>query len=94
MAKTNVEQVSYADLAETTIEKIPAPEYSFDEQEIVQEQEIDQRRSRAHGVSARRRYGRRLFRRLDSRRYSRTFGFVAQARRTGSLYRMAAQNCC
>ena len=41
MAKTNVEQVSYADLAETTIEKIPAPEYTFAEQEIDHEQEID-----------------------------------------------------
>jgi hypothetical protein len=41
MAKTNVEQVSYAGLAETTIEKIPAPEYTFDEQEIDHEQEID-----------------------------------------------------
>jgi hypothetical protein len=37
MAKTNVEQVSYADLAETTIEKIPAPENTFDEQEIDRE---------------------------------------------------------
>ena len=38
MAKTNVEQVSYADLAETTIEKIPAPEDTFDEHHA---QEID-----------------------------------------------------
>ena len=41
MAKTNVEQVSYADLAETTIEKIPAPENTFAEQEIDHEQEVD-----------------------------------------------------
>jgi hypothetical protein len=41
MAKANVEQVSYADLAETTIEKIPAPENTFDEQEIDREQELD-----------------------------------------------------
>jgi hypothetical protein len=41
MAKTNVGQVSYADLVETMIEKIPAPEDTFDEQEIDHEQEID-----------------------------------------------------
>jgi hypothetical protein len=41
MAKTNVEQVSYADLAETTIEEIRAPENTFDEQEIDREQELD-----------------------------------------------------
>ena len=92
MAKTNVEQVSYADLAETTIEKIPAPENTFAEQEIDHEQEVDHAEVEPAELAQEDAMDGGYFDGSNSRRYSRTSRFAAQAGRTGSLYRMAAQN--
>ena len=93
MAKTNVDEVSYADLAETTIEKIPAPENTFDEQEIDREHELDRAETDPSELAQEDAMDGGYFDGSNSRRYSRTSRFAAQARRTGSLYRMAAQNC-